>query len=74
MFLIKVVRALNDNFAPMFYNATHSISAFFWIGFAVTVASLVSSYYLTVIHEAVVDATNIIKEKEKADKEKMPLN
>ncbi len=74
LFFVKVVRAANDNFASMFYNATHSIEAFFWIGFAVTVASLLSAYYLMLIHEAVVEATNANKEKEKNEKERVPLN
>lgn len=73
LFFVKVVRAANDNFAPMFFNATHSIVAFFWIGFAVTVASLLSAYYLMLIHEAVVEATNANKDKEKIDKERQPL-
>ena len=55
--MVKFVRAANDNFASMIYNATESLEFFFWIGFLVTVASLLSSYYLTLIHEAVVEAT-----------------
>ena len=57
LFLVKVVRAANDNFASMFYNATDSLSAFFWVGFALSIVSFVSGYYLTGIHEAVVEAS-----------------
>ena len=64
LFLVKLVRAANDNFASMFFNATGSITAYFWIGFGVTLFSLGCAYFLTNIHEAVIE-TNQSKEKEK---------
>jgi hypothetical protein len=64
---VKLVRALNDNIASVFYNATESLPAYFWLGFAVCLLSLISAYYLTTIHESVseVPVTAATKEKEK---------
>eukprot|EP00347_Sterkiella_histriomuscorum_P019370 403341886 len=72
LFMCKVVRAINDNTASMFYNATGSLSLYFWVGFGVCLGSLISAYYLTTIHESV--SENIIhcslsKEKEEEKKE-----
>lgn len=72
LFMVKVVRAINDNLASVFYNATGSISAYFWIGFGVCMASLISAYYLTTIHESVSESnlSTLAKEKEK-EKERL---
>ena len=48
--LVKLVRAINDNVASVFYNATRSITAYFWLGFAVTLGSLWCADYLTKLH------------------------
>ena len=55
LFLVKSVRAVNDNVASVFFNATGSLTGYFWLGFAVCLGSLVSAYYLTTIHEAVAE-------------------
>lgn len=39
----------------MFYNATQSIGGYFLLGFFVTLFSLWCSYYLSNIHEAVIE-------------------
>ena len=68
LFLVKVIRALNDNLASIFFNTTKSISSYFWLGFCLCLLSLVSAYYVTTIHEAVIE--NNLKEKAKEkDKE-----
>ena len=64
--MLKLIRAVNDNVASMFYNATHSLGAYFWIGFCVTLFSLACAYFLTNIHEAVIETTQA-KEKEKLE-------
>jgi len=44
------VRAANDNFASIFYNATGSLAGYFWIGTGVYFVSLVSGVFLARIH------------------------
>jgi heme exporter protein D len=53
LFLVKIVRATNDNLASVFYNATGGLVAYFWIGFGVTVLSLLCCMLLMQIHESV---------------------
>lgn len=55
LFLVKFVRAANDNFASIFYNSFHSLAAYFWIGFIICVLSFICSVYLTNLHEKVID-------------------
>lgn len=55
LFMIKAVRAVNDNVASIFYNRMGSLDGYFWLGFVVCLGSLISTYYLTTIHEAVCD-------------------
>ena len=50
-----MVRAINDNVAPIFYNATHSISGYFFVGFLITLASLWCANYLTDLHETIIE-------------------
>lgn len=71
LFLVKGVRAVNDNVASMFYNATGYLPAYFWLGLLVSLLSLISAYYLTTIHESVteVEENNATKEKQKEIKE-----
>ena len=65
--MVKLVRALNDNFASVFYNETGSLAGYFWLGFLVCVFSLISAYFLTDIHESVFE-TSGTKQKNKEDK------
>lgn len=62
LFLVKLVRATNDNVASMFFNTTGSLTGYFWVGQVVCLASLVSAYYLISIHEAVVEPPHNIKD------------
>jgi hypothetical protein len=55
LFLVKMVRAINDNVAPMFYNATHSITSYFFLGLIVTIASLWCAHYLSDLHESIIE-------------------
>lgn len=55
LFLVKLVRAANDNIAPIFFNVTQSLSAYFWVGFGMSLFSLANAYFLTNIHEAVIE-------------------
>jgi hypothetical protein len=64
LFLVKSVRAANDNLAPMFYNSTKSLAGYFWVGLAISVFSFFCSFYLIEIHELVIEqAGNKSKEK-----------
>ncbi len=54
--MVKIVRAINDNVASVFYNATHSLAGYFWIGFAVGIMSLISAFYLVTLHTLVTDS------------------
>lgn len=65
LFLVKVVRAINDNLASIFYNTTQSLPSFFWLGFSLCLGSLISAYYLTTIHVEVIE--NNLKDKVKDD-------
>jgi hypothetical protein len=56
LFMIKAIRALNDNLAPMFYNATNGgLVPYFWVGFAVSAFSLICCFLIMSIHESVID-------------------
>lgn len=55
LFLVKFIRAVNDNVASMFYNSTQSISGYFLLGFLMTLFSLWCSYHLAHIHETVIE-------------------
>lgn len=80
LFMCKVVRAVNDNTASMFYNATGSLSSYFWVGFGVCLGSLISAYYLTTIHESVSEnnssasCSSISKGKDEEKKEMLKKN
>ena len=50
LFLVKSVRATNDNVAPIIYNQSKQLEPFFWIGFAVSVFSVLSALALTYLH------------------------
>lgn len=50
LFMMKMVRAINDNTASLIYNEYHSLQPVFWIGLAVCFASLVSTVALVQIH------------------------
>jgi hypothetical protein len=59
---------VNDNVAPMFYNATQSLTAYFWVGFMLTLFSLGCSYFLINLHEAVIEtAQNKDKDEDTRD-------
>ncbi|CDW88287.1 major facilitator superfamily domain-containing protein 1 [Stylonychia lemnae] len=66
LFMVKIVRAINDNVASVYFNATGSLASYFWIGFVVCLGSLISAFYLTTIHESVCESTqsNATREKE----------
>jgi len=55
LFLLKSIRAINDNIAPIFFNTFQALSPYFWIGFVISLASLISIYYLIEIHELIFD-------------------
>ena len=55
LFQVKLVRAINDNVASVFYNATGSIAAYFWLGFGVTLGSLLCSEILTRLHSKIIE-------------------
>jgi ABC-type bacteriocin/lantibiotic exporter with double-glycine peptidase domain len=55
LFLVKIVRATNDNVASMFYNATGSLVAYFWVGFALSIFSLICVFLVMMIHESVIE-------------------
>lgn len=77
LFLVKVVRAINDNIASVFYNATGSLPAYFWLGFVVSLTSLVSAFYLTTIHESVSEtklgSTAYLKKDDNTDEERQSM-
>lgn len=52
LFLVKLVRTTNDNFASVFYNA-FGLNAYFWLGFTICMFSLFCAYLLVQIHESV---------------------
>lgn len=52
LFLVKVVRTTNDNFASVFYNE-FGLTAYFWLGFTICLFSLFCTYLLVQIHESV---------------------
>jgi nitrate/nitrite transporter NarK len=45
LFFVKIVRATNDNFAVVFYNAV-GLRAYFWTGFVVCLFSVFCSFIL----------------------------
>ena len=55
LFLVKIVRATNDNVASMYFNATGSLVSYFWIGFALCVFSVLCAILVMTIHESVID-------------------
>ena len=55
LFLVKIVRATNDNVASMYYNATEGLVSYFWIGFAISVFSILCTFLVVVIHESVIE-------------------
>jgi hypothetical protein len=56
LFMIKAVRAVNDNVASMFYNATDGgLVTYFWLGFAVSLFSLMCCFLIMQIHESIID-------------------
>jgi len=54
LFMLKGVRALNDNIAPIVYNATLYLPAYFWIGLVACLGSLASCTTLMNIHTSVI--------------------
>ena len=64
--MVKIVRAINDNIASVYYNATGSLASYFWIGFMICLGSFISGFYLSTIHESVSESTqsNATREKE----------
>ena len=55
LFFVKGIRATNDNLAPIFYNATGSIPAYFWLGFFICLGSLTCCYFLITLHVSIFD-------------------
>jgi hypothetical protein len=56
LFLVKIVRTTNDNVASLYYNATNGgLVSYMWVGFAVSIFSLVCSVILAQIHESVIE-------------------
>jgi hypothetical protein len=70
LFLVKIVRATNDNVASMYYNATGGLVSFFWIGFAISMFSILCTFLVVAIHESVIDTEpETVKEEEKVGDE-----
>jgi hypothetical protein len=67
LFMVKLVRAINDNTASIVYNRSHTLETFFWIGLAICVFSLGCAILLTWIHARVIEAK---VQKASAEKEK----
>ena len=79
LFLVKIVRATNDNVASVFYEAystnypaeegktvnTNSLVAYLKIGFAICVFSNICALILAQIHESVIENSSHPEVKEK---------
>jgi len=52
LFLVKLVRTVNDNIASVFFNSV-GVVAYFWVGFALCCFSFICSVILIQIHESV---------------------
>jgi nitrate/nitrite transporter NarK len=55
LFMVKIVRAVNDNTASIVYNHSHDLTKFFWIGLVVNVFSLAATIVLMQIHTFVIE-------------------
>ena len=66
LFLVKIVRTLNDNFASVFFNAIGLIS-YFWVGFVMCIFSVFCSYVLIQIHESVIESPSDPKVKQEQE-------
>lgn len=69
LFLVKIVRATNDNVASMYFNATGSLVSYFWIGFALCVFSVLCAILVMTIHESVIDVEEEPEVKDKSKEE-----
>ena len=47
LFMVKAVRAINDNMASIIYNKSKSLERFFWVGLITCIFSFVCSVVLT---------------------------
>jgi hypothetical protein len=56
LFMVKIVRAINDNTASIIYNHSHSLETFFWLGLTICIFSFICSIILTSIHSRVIEA------------------
>ena len=56
LFMVKIVRAINDNSASIIYNHSHSLETFFWLGLTICIFSFICSIILTSIHSRVIEA------------------
>lgn len=50
MFMVKLVRAVNDNTASIIYNQSQKLEQVFWVGLMVCVFSLICTFVLVQIH------------------------
>ena len=64
LFLVKIVRATNDNFASFFYNAM-GLQAYFWTGFVFCGFSLFCAFILVQIHDSVITGSSVAEVKTK---------
>jgi uncharacterized membrane protein (DUF485 family) len=65
LFLVKVVRAINDNVASIIYNYYDDLQEFFEIGLVVCIASFICTIVLTQIHVKMIESNQ-----QKVDKQK----
>ena len=56
LFLVKMVRAVNDNVASIIYNYYHDLQEFFEIGLVVCIFSFFCSIVLTQIHSRMIES------------------
>ena len=64
LFMVKFVRAVNDNVASVFYNAFKEgggLVTYFWLGFGISVFSLICCFVIMQIHEKIVGEEKLIK-------------
>jgi heme exporter protein D len=74
LFLVKLVRAANDNVASMFFNATGGLVAYYWLGFAMCCLSMCCVLMLLQIHESVFDAEKEYDSDDKSAKKEQGKN
>eukprot|EP00347_Sterkiella_histriomuscorum_P006367 403353031 len=68
LFLVKVVRALNDNLASVYFNQTQNLASYFWVGTFMCIVSLISSYFVGTLHKEIIE-NNLMKSKDEVEEQ-----